>query len=223
MTFKQLLTCENQFNIFPVHKSLFTRYIQVYVTDTKCTCSMPFKQIRTSYGSDVPVIFMYDFSARQIDWIFIPNYAIHLADKTVIVSSTREDCLFTCEADPDCISIDYFKATRTCYHNMESILVPTPDVNYDYYYPCDEWRASPGESLVVALVTERFHHKALSVRKLREHIFSPDAATFDWQNLRWLSGWNDFCLALLLDNYLYLLSYCYFNHVPNVYRSRWLS
>ena len=112
------------------------------------------------------------FSARQIDWIFIPNYAIHLADKTIIVGSTREDCRFSCEADPECISIDYFKATSTCYHNIESVLVPTPDVQYDYYYTCDEWRASPGESLIVTLVTDSCHHKALSGHKRRTNLQS---------------------------------------------------
>ena len=96
-------------------------------------------------------------SLASHDWIFIPNYAIHLGDKTVTPGSTREDCLLTCEADPECISIDYFKATSTCYHNIESVpvLVPTPDVQYDYYYyVCDERCTSPSESLIITPVTE---------------------------------------------------------------------
>ena len=93
-------------------------------------------------------------AARQIDWIFIPNYAVHLADKTVTVGSTREDCLFTCEADPECISIDYFKATSTCFHNIKSVVAPTPDVFHDYYFICDERRTSPGESLIITEVTD---------------------------------------------------------------------
>ena len=120
---------------------------------------MPFEKIQTLYEWIVPVIF---FAAKQIDWIFIPDYTVHLSDKTVTVGSTQEDCLFTCEADPDCISIDYMKATSIYYHNIESELLPASDVAYDYYYICDERHTSPSESLIITAVTKTFHDKALS-------------------------------------------------------------
>ena len=134
--------------------------------------------------------------ARQIDWIFIPNYAIHLADKTVTPGSTREDCLSTCEADPDYVSIDYLKATNTCNHNIELGLVPAPDVAYDYYYSiCDDRCTFPGESLIVSLVTENCHHTASS---------SWNAATFDWQNQGRSVGQYQLMWAWVI-NYTYLL------------------
>ena len=78
----------------------------------------------------------------------MPNHVVLLNDKVAntILGSTRETCVSTCEDDLDCISVDFYKPTSICYHNVDSAVHPIPEINYDYYYICDRRRSSPGES-----------------------------------------------------------------------------